>query len=120
MSRYALLSMLILVTLAISQTRAQTPDEHRQVQRFRDAQARLKNESVTDGDTAHRLNAIGAKLLAPSVRYSKPGLQAHITYLAGLTANIDQKIGLDAIERYDVLRRELDEIRAELDAVLGK
>jgi len=64
------------------------------------------------------VNAIAAKLFTPQVRYSKPGLQAHIIYLAGMTANIDQKIGRDAIERYEVLRKELDAIRAELDSVL--
>ena len=81
--------------------------------RVREAQARLGVESATDA-----LNAISAKLFTPSVRYSKPGLQAHITYLAGMTANIDQKVGRDAIERYEVLRKELEEIRAELDRVL--
>jgi hypothetical protein len=53
------------------------------------------------------------------VRYGKPGLQAHINYLAGMTANVDQKIGRDAIERYAVLRKELDEARAEVDRILG-
>jgi len=65
------------------------------------------------------LNVIAAKLFTPPVRYSKPGLQAHITYLAGMTANVDQKIGRDAIERYEVLRKELAEIRAELERVLN-
>jgi hypothetical protein len=86
--------------------------------RVRDAQAKLGAGSGTDGDTANRVNAIAAKLFTPQVRYSKPGLQAHITYLAGMTANIDQKIGRDAIERYEVLRKELDAIRTELDSVL--
>ena len=53
------------------------------------------------------------------VRYGKPGLQAHITYLAGMTANVDQKIGRDAIERYQVLKKELDALLAEADQVLG-
>jgi photosystem II stability/assembly factor-like uncharacterized protein len=86
--------------------------------RVRDAQAKQKAESGTNGDSANRLDAIASKLFTPSVRYSKPGLQAHITYLAGMTANIDQKIGRDAIERYETLRREVEEIRAELDRVL--
>jgi hypothetical protein len=86
--------------------------------RVRDAQAKQKTESGTNGDSASRLDAIASRLFTPAVRYSKPGLQAHITYLAGMTANIDQKIGRDAIERYETLRRELEEIRAELDSVL--
>jgi hypothetical protein len=86
--------------------------------RVRDAQAKLRSGSETDGDLANRLKAIAEKLFTPPVRYSKPGLQAHITYLAGMTANTDQKIGRDAIERYEVLRGELEEIRAELDRLL--
>jgi len=53
------------------------------------------------------------------VRYGKPGLQAHITYLASMTASVDQKIGRDAIERYQVLKKELDTIRAVVDSLLG-
>ena len=53
------------------------------------------------------------------VRYGKPGLQAHITYLNGMTSGADQRIGRDALERYRVLRKELDEVRAEIDRLLG-
>ena len=42
------------------------------------------------------------------VRYNKPGLQAHIQYLAGMTTGVDQKIGRDAIERYQELKKEVD------------
>ncbi len=66
-----------------------------------------------------RLNALAAKLITEPVRYGKPGLQAHITYLAGMTANVDQKIGRDAIERYEVLKKEFEVIRTEADQVLG-
>jgi hypothetical protein len=85
--------------------------------RVRDAQTRLR-DSGTNGDTANRVNVLADRLFTPQVRYSKPGLQAHIIYLAGMTSNIDQKIGRDAIERYNVLRKELDEIRGELDRIL--
>jgi len=72
----------------------------------------------SDGASA-ALNAISSKLLTEPVRYGKPGLQAHITYLASMTANVDQKIGRDAIERYAVLKKELDALRAEVDRILG-
>jgi len=65
------------------------------------------------------LAAIEKKLVTEPVRYGKPGLQAHITYLASMTANVDQKIGRDAIERYEVLKKELETIRAEVDRLLG-
>ena len=69
--------------------------------------------------TASEVNAIAGKLLTEPVRYGKPGLQAHIMYLASLTSGVDQKIGRDAIDRYQVLRKELDAVKAEVDALLG-
>jgi photosystem II stability/assembly factor-like uncharacterized protein len=89
------------------------------VTRVHDAQARVRGASGADAETAKHLDAIAAKLLTEPVRYGKPGLQAHISYLASMTANVDQKIGRDAIERYDVLKKELDALRTELDRTLG-
>jgi len=66
-----------------------------------------------------RLNSLAAKLLTEPVRYGKPGLQAHVSYLASMTANVDQKIGRDAIERYAVLKKEFETLRAEADQLLG-
>jgi photosystem II stability/assembly factor-like uncharacterized protein len=63
------------------------------------------------------LDAIAGKLLTEPVRYGKPGLQAQITYLAGMTTGADQKIGRDAVERYAVLQKELDAIKLQLDAL---
>ena len=37
----------------------------------------------------------------------------------GMTAGVDQKIGRDAIERYQVLKKELDALKAEVDRLLG-
>jgi photosystem II stability/assembly factor-like uncharacterized protein len=88
------------------------------VAKVREMQAKLRGESGADASLLTRVNAIAAKLLSEPVRYGKPGLQAHITYLSGMTANVDQKIGRDAIERYNVLRKELDEIRTEFDRLL--
>ena len=86
------------------------------VTRVREAQNKLRGASSTE---ANRVNALAAKLMTEPVRYGKPGLQAHITYLAGMTANVDQKIGRDAVERYQVLKKELDALLAEADQVLG-
>ena len=86
------------------------------VTRVREAQ---KKSNATLMRTTPRVNALAAKLLTEPVRYGKPGLQAHITYLAGMTANVDQKIGRDAIERYQVLKKEFDALQAEADQVLG-
>ena len=85
------------------------------VTRVRDAQSKA---SLTNVDL-NRLNAIASKLLTEPVRYGKPGLQAHITYLAGMTSNVDQKVGRDALERYDVLKKELEAVRVEVEQLLG-
>lgn len=88
------------------------------VARVREAQNKLKT-AATDGEKVNGINAIAATLLSEPVRYGKPGLQAHITYLASMTANVDQKIGRDATERYAILKKALDEAIAEVDRVLG-
>ena len=48
-----------------------------------------------------------------------PALQAHIQYLYGMMTQADQKIGRDAIERYQTLRRELDAAQAEARRLIG-
>jgi photosystem II stability/assembly factor-like uncharacterized protein len=85
--------------------------------RVREAQARPRG--ATGAAAAEALNAIAARLFTEPVRYGKPGLQAHILYLASMTTTADQKIGRDAVERYGVLKAELDAIRAEVDRLLG-
>jgi photosystem II stability/assembly factor-like uncharacterized protein len=89
------------------------------VSRVRDAQTKLKGTSGADAEKAKSVDAIAAKLQTEPVRYGKPGLQAQITYLAGMTTGADQKIGRDAIERFAVLTKELGAIRSEVDRVLG-
>ncbi len=66
-----------------------------------------------------QLNELASHLITPPIRYSKPELQTHITYLYSLTNATDQKIGHDAVERYQELRKELDEMVAALNKVLG-
>jgi hypothetical protein len=87
--------------------------------RVQGALTRLKGASGAAADTLARVQAIAGKLLTEPVRYGKPGLQAHITYLNGMTNGADQKIGRDAIARYEVLKREFDALDAELTQVLG-
>ncbi len=91
----------------------------RLVTRVESAQRRLTSASGAAADTLSRLTPIASKLLTEPVRYGKPGLQAHITYLAGMTNGADQKIGRDAIARYQTLRKELDAVKAEVERVLG-
>jgi photosystem II stability/assembly factor-like uncharacterized protein len=94
-------------------------DVNKTVTRITTAQAKMRGTSGAPAEALAKLNELAARLITPPVRYSKPGLQTHITYLYGLTNSADQKIGRDAIERYTVLRKELDVRIAELDKILG-
>jgi hypothetical protein len=89
------------------------------VGRVETALVRLEGASGSDALTRERLQEVADQLITGPIRYSAPGLQEHIRYLAGMTSRVDQKVGRDAFERYEVLRAELDEITAEVDRILG-
>ena len=88
---------------------------NRSVSRVRQARAKLAG----DPDKLAKLNAVASHLITPPIRYSKPELQTHITYLYSMTNATDQRIGHDSVERYDVLKKELADLNAQLQAILG-
>ncbi len=94
-------------------------DANAAVQRARAAETRLRNASGAAADTLAKVKAVSEVLNTQPVRYGKPGLQAHISYLSGMTARGDQKVGRDALERYEVLRKELDAAILALNKALG-
>ena len=67
-------------------------------------------------ENATKLRAIYDQLVdtPEGVRYNKPGLQTHIRYLGSMTANVDQKIGRDAFDRYQDLKKQLDALDAQV------
>jgi photosystem II stability/assembly factor-like uncharacterized protein len=82
--------------------------------------ARVKEaRTKVTGDKLARLNEVASHLITPVIRYSKPELQTHITYLYSMTNSTDQRVGHDAFERYDTLKKELAERNAQLQAILG-
>lgn len=87
--------------------------------RIREAKRRLGNATGAAADTVQKLNAVEARLVTPPIRYSKPELLTHITYLYSVTNQADQKLGRDVTERYDFLKRELDALVAETNRILG-
>lgn len=93
-------------------------DVNKLVARVRAAQARMRTGG--SGEASVKVNELASHLITPSIRYSKPELQTHVTYLYSLTSATDQKIGRDAIERYQVLRQEANKRMAEADQILGK
>jgi len=93
-------------------------DANKTVARVRAAQNSLKDPSGGAGDKLTKVNEAASHLITPAIRYSKPELVTHITYLYGMTTATDQQVGRDAIERYQALRKQLDEYIAELNKVL--
>jgi hypothetical protein len=94
-------------------------DVNKAVARVRQAQAKLRNATGPDADRLAKLNELASRLITPPIRYSKPELQTHITYLYTLASGADQKLGRDVMERYAVLRKELDSRISELNSILG-
>lgn len=90
------------------------------IARARQAETRLAAAGAAAADTLAQVrNVLRNTLLTQPVRYGKPGLQAHIQYLAGMTTRVDQKVGRDALERAEVLRKELDDAKAAIDRAIG-
>lgn len=77
--------------------------------------------AMTDakGQTLTQLKELASQLITPPIRYSKPELQTHITYLYGMVNSTDQKVGRDAIDRYNALKKELEQRIAELTKLTG-
>jgi hypothetical protein len=87
--------------------------------RVREAQRRLKNATGAAADTLARVNAIADQLFVrPPVRYGQPGLLNQVAYLADLTFSANQKVGQDALDRYQQLAREAHALGAELQRAL--
>ena len=84
-------------------------------------QARTRLRSAGNADSLSKVEAIATTLFGADegVRYGRPGLQTQITYLAGMTGRVDQRIGRDAIDRYQVLRKELTAVEGRVNALLG-
>jgi hypothetical protein len=88
------------------------------VARVRTAQTQLARGPAADPAKLTQVNALADKLNTQPIRYGRPGLQAHIQYIARLGLGVDQKVGRDAIERYGVLKAELDKIIEELNGIV--
>ena len=63
------------------------------------------------------LAAIEHEYFTPGIRYSRPGLDSHITYLYSMSLGADQPISVDARARYAELRAALDALSTRLDAI---
>src|SRR5262249_42132304 len=94
-------------------------DANKTVARLRAAQAKLKGATGAQLDQLTKLNELAAKLITSPIRYSEPKLLTHITYLYSMTNGVDQRPGKDAVDRLQVLKKELDDRKKELDKIIG-
>jgi photosystem II stability/assembly factor-like uncharacterized protein len=81
--------------------------------------ADLKKKSAaspSNTELKKRVDALDNTLITPPIRYSRPGLQSQIQYLYFGAMGADQKVGKDMIDRYSVLRKELDQVEADIIA----
>jgi photosystem II stability/assembly factor-like uncharacterized protein len=94
-------------------------DMNHVVARIRAAQAKIKTDKTESSDQAQQLKLVADKIIPSPIRYSQPTLPIHVTYLYGENNRTDQKIGREAITRYDQLRKQLDAATADLNRILG-
>jgi len=78
---------------------------------------RTARSAATDAAKKAQLDEIYFQIVntPEGVRYNKPGLQEHVTYLASETRNADAKLGHDAIDRYAFLKKQFDDLKARFD-----
>jgi hypothetical protein len=76
---------------------------------------------ATGGDSSvappPAVTALERELLTPPIRYSRPALLAHITYLYSMSLGADQPVSRDAYERYAELRAALDDLKRRIAAL---
>ena len=60
------------------------------------------------------IKTLDDEFFTPPVRYSRPGLQSHITYLYSMTLGADQKVGKDALDRFVELKKALESIKSRI------
>lgn len=90
-------------------------DANRAVSRIRSGQTQFR----TDAPMLQKVNALASQLITPPIRYSQPELATHISYLYSMTNGADQKVPKDAVERLGVLRKKLDGLVQQINALLG-
>ncbi|MEJ7758632.1 MAG: hypothetical protein WKF55_03450 [Gemmatimonadaceae bacterium] len=93
-------------------------DVNMAVSRVQAAGTAATGATPLNAETRRKVADLEARLVTPSVRYSRPGLQAQIQYLYGASMKADQTVGQDAVSRYQVLRAELDGVLNDMRAAM--
>jgi hypothetical protein len=82
--------------------------------RLREAREKLR----ADAEVVRRLQALEARLVTGGGPYPQPMLIDQFANVARMLAQADQKVGKDAILRYDDLKEQLDALLAEIERTL--
>jgi len=101
------------------QARDLVSDVNHLVDRVRTARQRAASAPTPNRALLSGLEEVEQQLVTPPVRYSQPGLQAHISYLYGMDTRADQQVGKDSKDRLRVLRAELDALVATVNRLTG-
>ena len=85
------------------------------------ARVRAARNTAKGGASLAQLDKIYSQLVdwPEGVRYARPGLATHTSYLSGLGTRTDQKVGRDAIERLAQLQKDYARLKAEADKLIG-
>ena len=79
----------------------------------------LNNRRKKTKQELEQLNILNAALTTAEGRYMQPKLTAQLRYLYFMLDRADQRPGLDAFERYDELKKQLDELEKGYKSVIG-
>ncbi len=94
-------------------------EARRTAARVKAALKRMSGATGSAADSLRQLVALDTALSTEPIRYSQPKLVDQLQYLYGMTTSADQRIGHDAVLRYQELKAELERVQARVRTLLG-
>jgi len=94
-------------------------EARRTAARVKAALKRMSGATGSAADSLRQLVLVDTALSTEPIRYSQPKLVDQLQYLYGMTTSADQRIGRDAVLRYQELKAELERVQARVRALLG-
>jgi hypothetical protein len=94
-------------------------DARRTVQKLNEAAQRLAQQGNA-AEKTKQLQTIRARLVTASGAYPQPMLIDQLSSLSRMAGSADRKVGRSAIEYFDVLRKQLDGIKADLARLVSE
>ncbi len=94
-------------------------EARRTAARVKAALKRMSGATGSAADSLRQLVVLDTALSTEPIRYSQPKLVDQLQYLYGMTTSADQRIGHDAVLRYQELKAELERVQARVRTLLG-